>query len=167
MAGNKKPAKKYRPKKILLDPVGYTLEGMTPISQHDSYLVDLKIKNHLAMYNLTRGTAARGDMMSLIEMHNMIEALMRRGFAQEYTQIAKAGYAALKSVLARGLKNGRFVLRGPEISALNAHMELHDAIMEVLTVRDIERALVEIRKEYALGLMENVIDLRPEELLTT
>ena len=59
---------KYRRKHILVNALGYVLESMTPVSQHDSYLIDLKIKNHMAMTNLTQGRAVKDDMDSLISM---------------------------------------------------------------------------------------------------
>ena len=51
---------KYRPKPVLANPLGYVIESMTPVAKHDSYLVDLKIKNSEAMYALLHGTAHRG-----------------------------------------------------------------------------------------------------------
>lgn len=162
MATNKKPRKKYRPKRNLQDPVAYTIESITPITKHGSYLLDIKIKNHGAMTALMRGKATRADMISLSAMHNMIEALFRMGFGKEYEDVLIRGYAALTAVIARGLPTEHFILRAPEIAALNEHLELHDAMMDVITIRDVEEALSLIRKEYAEGKMTRVVDLFPE-----
>ena len=43
---------KYRPKRILVNPVGYVLESLIPVTQYESYLIDLKIKNSEAMVSL-------------------------------------------------------------------------------------------------------------------
>lgn len=147
---------KYKPRAVLANPVAYVLEGLTPVAAHDSYLVDLKIKNHGAMAALTRGQATRADMDILIAMSNMIEALWTLGFGKDYTEIMCAGQAALIEVGRRGLTSGKFILRASEMTALNELMELHDAQMDVVTVGDIERGIAVIRKREAAGKIHRI-----------
>ena len=45
---------KYRPKGVRLDTIGYVTESLKPVASHDSYLLDLKIKNSEAMVALDR-----------------------------------------------------------------------------------------------------------------
>lgn len=147
---------KYRPRAVLANPVAYVMESITPVAAHDSYLVDLKIKNHGAMAALTRGQATRADMDTLIAMSNMIEALWILGFGKEYEAIMCAGQAAIIAVGRRGLDAGKFILRASEMSALNDLMELHDAQMEVVTVGDIERGIAVIRKRERAGQVHRI-----------
>jgi hypothetical protein len=147
---------KYRPRAVLANPVAYVVESITPVTQHDSYLVDLKIKNHGAMAALTRGHATRADMDTLIAMSNMIEALWTLGFGKEYEAVMCEGQAALISVGRRGLADGRFILRASEMASLNELMELHDAQMEVVTVGDIERGIEIIRKRERTGRVHRI-----------
>jgi hypothetical protein len=149
---------KYRPKKVLVNPVGYVLEGMTPVVKHDSFLIDLKIKNHLSMSSLTQGKATREDMDKLINMANIAEALYRLGFGADYKDVLQEGSSALLAIARRGAETNRFVLWGAEMKALNTLMELHDAQMEVITVKDMERAVALVENERKQKRMTSIIE---------
>ena len=151
---------KYRPKPVLQDPLGYVLEGITPVSQHDSYLVDLKIRNHGAMTALTRGLATRQDIDVLIPAVNIVEALYRMGFGRDYFPEVRAGLDALFEVGVRGAESGRFVLKASEMDALNVVMELHDAQLEVITVRDMDKAIALVIDDFKQKRMRAI---KPKE----
>ena len=139
---------KYRPKGKLINPVAYVLESLKPVRHHDSYLMDLKIKNHGSMEALTKGNAGRTEIDLLINMGNTVEALYRLGFGEDYGDVVDQGLDALHEVGQRGVQTGRFILKAHEMSHLNLLMELHDAQMEVITVKDMERASDLIGKEF-------------------
>ncbi len=141
---------KYRPKKVLVNPVGYVLEGMTPLVKHEDTLVKLQLKHHFAVTALTQGKATREDMDRIIGMGNMTEALFRLGFGKDYADEIKQGMSALLGVCRRGAETNRFILRAEEMRAINTLVELHDAQLEIVTVQDIERgvALVEQEKKH-------------------
>jgi 5-formyltetrahydrofolate cyclo-ligase len=143
-----KKRSKYRPKGVLINPLAYVLESLKPVKDHDSYLIDLKIKNHAAMEVLTKGRAMRADMDVLISMVNVVEALYRLGFGEDYGDVVQQGLDALHEVGKRGLQTGRFILKAHEMSQLNMIMELHDAQMEVITVKDMEKAVDIVNKEF-------------------
>jgi hypothetical protein len=138
---------KYRPRGVITNPLGYVLESMKPIAQHDSFLVDLKLTNHMAMATLTQGKATKADINVLINALNVMESLWRLGFGSEYRDVVDAGLRALRSVGARGIESGKFILRSDEMAALNEAMELHDAQLEIITVRDMERAIAIVHDE--------------------
>ena len=150
---------KYRPKPVLMNPLGYVIESMTPVAKHGSYLVDLKIKNSVAMVALMRGSATKGDMDTLIAMSNMTEALHQMGFGKEYQDVCVEGRFAILSIVQRTGKHGRFTPTGPEIQMLNLLMELHDAQMDIVTIRDIEKALALVR--YKIDHSKDTIKLPP------
>jgi hypothetical protein len=142
--------------------VAYVLESMTPVTQHSNFLVDLKIRNHMAMTAITQGRATRAEMDDLIAMGNAVEALYRMGFGKEYDEVVADGIHAILSVARRGAANGnRFILTAPEMNALNNLMELHDAQMEIITVRDMENATKLIRKEKEAGKMTPIVRTKP------
>jgi hypothetical protein len=143
-----KKRSKYRPRGKLINPVAYVLESLKPVRHHDSYLVDLKIKNHSAMEALTKGQAWRTEIDVLINMGNTTEALYRLGFGEDYGDVVEQGLDALHEVGKRGIETGRFILKAHEMSHLNLLMELHDAQMEVITVKDMEKAADLIGKEF-------------------
>ena len=147
---------KYKPRAVLANPVAWVLEGMTPVAHHDSYLIDLKIKNHGAMAALTQGRATRIELDALIAMSNVIEALWTLGFGTEYEDVIVAGQAALIEVGRRGLTTGKFILRASEMTALNELMELHDAQMDVITIRDMDQALAVVNKRVKAGKVQRI-----------
>jgi hypothetical protein len=147
MATNKKPRKKYRPKPVLADPVGFVTERITPITQHDTYLLDLQLKNSASMAALMQGRASKQDMDILIAMSNITEALYAMGFGKDYGEVAIAGREAILKIVWRAVDKLRFVPTGPEIQALNTLMELHDAQMDVITVQDMENAITYAKKQ--------------------
>ena len=138
----------YRPKPVLVNPLLYVLESFRPVRAHDSYLVDLKIRNHGAMSNLTKGLAGKEDVDTLINMVNVVEALYRLGFGREYGDVVKDGLDALHDLGSRGVQTGRFVLKAQEMSHLNLIMDLHDAQMDLITVKDMEKAIELVNKEF-------------------
>ncbi len=137
----------YRPRPVLRDPVGFVTENIRSVAHHESYLVDLKIKNHGAMTALTRGQATRKDMDTLIALNNITEALFRMGFGKEYADVRAAGHHALVEVARRGAAASHWVVRASEMTALNTMMELHDAQMDVITVKDMEAAIALAKHE--------------------
>lgn len=155
---------KYRPKGVRLDTLGYVMESLKPVAYHDSYLLDLKIKNSEAMVALLQGKATKADMDILIAMSNIVEALWHLGFGKEYKEVTVEGRVAILSIVERAVTTKRFVPTGEQIKALQTLMELHDAQMDVITIKDMERALA-----YAKSQLEQrratVLPKLPEELL--
>jgi hypothetical protein len=146
---------------MLANPLGYVLESMTPVTKHESFLIDLKIKNHGAMTNLTQGRATREDMDALIAMINFVEALYRMGIGTEYKDVVQEGLDSLRAVGKRGVESGKFILKASEMVALNTAMELHDAQMEVITVKDMEKAFAIVEGEYRARKMRPIVEKTP------
>lgn len=141
---------KYRPKGVRLDLIGYVTESIKPVSAHNTYLLDLKIKNSEAMLALMRGEAIKPDIDTLIAMSNIVEALYQLGFGKEYKDIGIDGREAILQIVQRAVEVKRFVPTAEQIKALQALMELHDAQMGIITIKDMERAL-----EYAKTQFRN------------
>ena len=149
---------KYRPKHVLSNPLGYVLESISPVASHASFMLDLKIKNHGALETLTKGKAEHSDIDTLIAMVNMTEAFARLGFGKDYGDVVKDGLQALRDVGKRGVASGSFVLKASEMNALNASMELHDAQMDVVTLKDMDRAIALVQEEYRLRKMTPIVE---------
>jgi hypothetical protein len=137
--------------------MGYVLESFTPIAKMDKYFIELKIKNHLALTNLTKGIAVRQDIDTLIQAVNMVEALYRLGFGREYAEEVRAGLDSLHAVGVRGAESGRFILKSEEMNALNVAMELHDAQLEVITLKDMENAIKLVNEEMRQRKMRSIV----------
>jgi len=138
--------------------MGYVMESMTPIAAMDKYFIELKIKNHLALTRLTKGEADRTDIDTLIASTNVTEALYRLGFGREYGDVVKDGLDALRDVGRRGVETGRFILKSVEMNALNLVMELHDAQLEIITLRDMEKAIELVKEEFRQRKMRPIVE---------
>ena len=149
---------KYRPKHVLLNPMGFVLESISPVNSHTAFMLDLKIKNHGAMDSLTKGVAKHADVDVLIAMVNMAEAFARLGFGKDYSDVVRDGLQALRDVGKRGAVSGSFVLKAHEMNALNTVMELHDAQLEVVTLKDMDAAIALVREEYRLRKMTPILE---------
>lgn len=151
-----KKRSKYKPKPIITDPITYTIASVQMITKYGSHILDVKIKNHSAMTSLLYGTATRQDIDVLINMCNVVEALYRLGFGKEYKSVVFKGLNALYDIGNRGYSTDKFACKLPEIEAMNELMELHDAQMDVITVRDMEKALTMVQQEFKLKNMRKI-----------
>lgn len=147
---------KYRPKPIIPNPMAYVLEGMTPVTKYGDYLVTLKIRNHEALANLTQGKATKGDMDLLFNMFNIAEALYRLGFGREYGDLLLQARTALIEVGERGAASGRFLVTGPQMNTINLVMDLHDAQLDLCTIKDVEEATRLVQLEHQRGNVTRV-----------
>jgi len=136
---------KYRPKHVLTNPVAYVMESLTPISKHNDVLLTLKIKNSESMFSLLHGSATAIDMQILRDMSNMTEALCLMGFGEDYQNVMIKGRQAIFDIIERGKRIKKFGPTGLQIGALNDLLELHDAQMEIITVRDMEKAIALVK----------------------
>lgn len=161
---------RYRPRPVLADPLGYVLENNKPITEHESYLVDLKLKNHSALALVLRGEATKSHINTLIAMHNICEAIRRMIAMRKVTDLPIEldsstlirGKAALLDLAARGAKTGKFVCRSPEIQALNDLMQLHDELMGIITVRHMDMAISFAKNEIACHRATVINDYIPQ-----
>ena len=147
----------YRPKPQLPNPVAWIINGFKPISQ--AGIVNVQIKNHNAIDSLRKGIADREDIDTIIEALNIAEALQRLGIGDEYKDELRSAQDALYAVSKRGVdREYRFVLKAQELTAINLGMEIHDAQIEVTTVKQMEKAIdivkSEIKNRKALVIME-------------
>jgi len=141
---------KYKPRQVLQNPLGFVLENITPITQHEDYLINLQLKNSSAMERLLKGKANKQDMNTLIAMSNITEALQMMGFGTEYKEVGVEGREALIGIIMRAVKILRFTPTGKEIQSLNMLMELHDPQMDVITVKSMDEAINLAKKQIIL-----------------
>lgn len=133
---------KYRPKGVIPDPIKYVLSGVQPVEKSAAGLAVLVI-NHDALNNVRQGLGTRDDIDVLIAAFNMMEALaiLKPELGQDWRVEIRAAQDALLEVGRRGAETGKFILRGPELNAINLGMEIHDAQLEQCTVFEMEKAL--------------------------
>lgn len=145
MPKSAKPKKRYRPRHRLENPIAWVLQGFKPLDCEQEYMTRLQVRVHGAMRELVAGRGTGADADRLLEACNIVHGLLYDGLGAEYDLVAKQGYDALQSLLLRAAKLKRYVFNGPEITAVNALIELHDAQMEACTVEKLERAIATVK----------------------
>ena len=136
----------YRPKPQHPNPVAWLVNGFKPVSQ--AGVVNVQIKNHQAIDSLRKGVAEREDIDTIIAALNIAEALQRLGIGDEYRDDVRAAQDALYAVSKRGIdREYCFVLKAQELVAINLGMEIHDAQIEVTSIKHMEDALNIVRDE--------------------
>ncbi len=134
------------------------MENMTSLSSYTSFMLKLNIRNHGALTTLTTGKGKQWDIEVLIAMVNITEAFARLGFGQNYSDVVRDGMQALRSVGKRGVETGSFVLKSAEMNALNTVMELYDAQMGMVTVKDMDNAIKLINEERRQKKMTPIVE---------
>ena len=139
-----KKRSKYRPKPVMLDPVGYVVAGLQPIAAADKELTTLGIKNHGAIEAVRTGTATRQDVSNLVNMLNVATALAHMGQGADWLP----ELATAQTAITDAAKRSKFLLTGPELSAINTAISIHDAQMEDprTTVQMLERAVAGLKQ---------------------
>jgi hypothetical protein len=142
---------KYKPKGVRLDTMAWILQGMAPLRTNE-HAINLKIKNHNALTEVVQGRGTRDQIDVLITAMNMAEALYRTNpqLGLQYSVEVKAAQDAIFTMTRRGLEKGRFLFTGPELTAMNLVMEVHDAQLEACTIGDLEKALDLVAREIRL-----------------
>lgn len=134
---------KYKPKGVRLDVMAWIKSGMLKAADvgGGSIITQTRIKNHISIEALRKGQATKDDMDAIITAFNVTEALAVKGIGADYKAEIRAGQDAVYAVGVRGKSINRFVTTGPELTAINTAMEVHDAQLDICTVAELEDAL--------------------------
>ena len=138
---------KYRPKGVIIDAMTYVRAGLIPLTETGDPIQILRMRNHGSMMALTQGKATKPDMDVLINAVNITEALWRMKVGVEYKPVVVAGLRSLRAVAERGAGDNVFVLKANEMADINEALELHDAQLDFINVRQIERAMDIVKEE--------------------
>lgn len=134
---------KYRPKGVRLDAMSWVLSGMRPMRLHDEATM-LRVKNHAAMKDMVEGRATRDTVDVLIAAMNMTEALslVHHELGADWRPEISAAQEALFNMAQRGVDRGNlFRFTGPELTAMNLAMDIHDAQIDNCTIKELEKAM--------------------------
>jgi hypothetical protein len=149
---------KYKPRQIIPDTMTWVRAGLKKVDEISAGTT-LKIRNHDAMNNLRLGVAARRDIDAIIDVLNITEALANRGMGEDWKPEIRAGQDAVLALARRGVANDfRFIARGPELVALNLAMEVHDAQLETVTVKQLETAMADVMESLRLRKMRPIVE---------
>ena len=149
---------KYRPKPVIPDTMTWVRAGMKKLDEISAGTT-LKIRNHDAMNNLRLGQASRREIDAMIDAMNVAEALANRGIGEDWKPEIREAQDAMLTLARRGVANDmRFVAKGEELKALNLCMEVHDAQLEVVTVKQLETAINDVMESLRLKKMRPIME---------
>jgi hypothetical protein len=149
---------KYKPRQIIPDTMTWVRASLKKVDEISAGTT-LKIRNHDAVNNLRLGAATRRDIDAIIDALNITEALANRGMGEDWKPEIRAGQDAVLALARRGVANGfRFIARGPELVALNLVMEVHDAQLETVTVKQLETAMADVMESLRLKKMRPIVE---------
>lgn len=152
MAKNKKPAKKYKPKGVLPDPVSWVLDGLKPLTSLVGANVDLRIKNRQALEAVAKGRGNSHDVAVLAAASNMAMALKLLGFKVDWADELREGADAVEALRDRYNATGKALCWAQELHALKVMMSVHDDQLDDVDVQTIERALAIVEKKQAVAV---------------
>jgi hypothetical protein len=143
---------KYRPRKIIADPLGFVLSGMQRLPQLKDQFLMIQIKNREALEQVRIGRANKDDIDRLIAMANMSESLAIHGKGSDWLKEINESQHHLHALAERGVRLGmRFVMKAAEWEALKLITDLHEVQLENSTVYDIEKAYDYVEKTIRAG----------------
>lgn len=149
---------KYRPKGVLPDPIKWVMAGLQKVDKIGAGTT-LKIRNHDAMNNIRLGVGTRRDVDSVIDAMNVAEALAKRGVGADWAPEIRQAQDSLLTLAKRGVENNfRFIVKAEELNALNLGMEVHDAQLDAVTVRELELAMADVMENLRLKKMRTVVE---------
>ena len=128
----------HRKRYDLINPLAYVLRGMAPLSTAKSEMTLLGVKNHGAMVALTEGNGTKDDALAIHCAMFTALVMARRGTGDEWEATLDQGRMAAIALLLRGTTTGRYLFTGPELSAVNAALEVHEAQLDATTIASFE-----------------------------
>jgi hypothetical protein len=142
MAGNKKPRKKYKPSGLVANVVQFVQNSMTPVALYDSaYTTKWGLQLHSALVDLSQGHGTAESLSTVISAHYVCAAVMHVAkLGVEHKPVLDASAAALRAITERCKGVGAHIPDLAEMEAINLLGELHDAMMQTVTVAEIAKA---------------------------
>ena len=138
----------YKPRPVRADNMGWLLAGFERVKDNP-LSVHLRIKTHDAMEQLRTGNGTFYHAELVMQTLNMADALRQLGIGADYEDEINAAQRAMVSLGQRGLRSGRWLMTGQELTALNLAYEIHDAQLDVATHDDLEAGIAIIKRSLA------------------
>ena len=147
---------KYKPRGVRLDNMAWVQASLMQV-EDISESATIKIRNHDAMNTLRLGQATKMEIDVIIGALNIAEALARQGVGSDWMPELRVAQDALYTLAKRGLTS-RFIVRGDELTALNLAMEIHDAQLATVTVKQLEAAMNFVNETVRLKKARSIVE---------
>lgn len=138
MPGNKKPRKKHRPRPILIDPVGRTIEGITLLG---GQVYPVLYEVHEAMLALSTGKGGHCSWKAIAGTLNITKVLDIQHYGHDHKDEIEEAMQAHRECSARHARTGSFGYTGTELRAMNFALLLHEQMMHKATMNEMQLAI--------------------------
>lgn len=98
------------------------------------------LRGELAFDAVLKGAATKEDVCNLIAVQAIVASFVMGGVGTEHEAIVKASKTAIDALQKRHASTGSSAINYQERNAITDLLALHDAMMEIATVRMIEQA---------------------------
>lgn len=146
-----KKKSKYKPKQIRLDTMEFVKQGIVKVADVPVAGIKLRLQSYEAFDTIVSGEPTKDHVDMLISCGNMAETLARFGHGQDWLPEIMQAQKCILEMGRRGLKKGSFRFFGDEMQKIRLLLTIHDAQLEVTTVREMEKALDYIAKQIMAG----------------
>ena len=132
--------KRARCKVLRVNPL-HIIEGQQRLSDHaPTQSINWSLQAALSFDAVRTGTATKEDICALIAVQAIVASFVLGGIATEYEDLVCASKTAIDALQRRHAKTGSSAINHEERTAIADLLQLHDAIMEIATVKMIEQA---------------------------
>lgn len=105
-----------------------------------SQVVNWSLRGSLAFEAVRTGNATKEDVCTPIAVQAIVASFVMGGVGTDYEHIVKASKTAIDALQRRHASTGSSAVNHEERTAIAELLQLHDAMMEIATVRMIEQA---------------------------
>lgn len=144
MAKNKKPSKAYRPKRNLVNPLGWVLEGTHKLTRKQ--ITDTLIRVYAAFDEIVHGRGNVELWRTVTGALNMAIVLDEQVCGGVRSEVLKAALKAHARCGARGEKGVSLGYSGPDLGLLREALEIHSMQIKLITISEVESALDECER---------------------
>lgn len=153
MGATKKPRKAYRPRRVDVDPVDFTLARTALLNQHQRATLAMPVANALAHLRTCQQPWAA--WCSLADAMNVAEQLAHRGIASDRLPEFHAAQQALHDVYHRQQQRNTWALRAAELQALDAAVQLHGIQLRFCSQGELADSIQAVQRNVAQALAGN------------
>ena len=116
------------------------IEGQQRVADHaPGQAIGWGLRARLSFDAALKGAATKEDVCNLIAVQAIVASFIVGGVGSDYADIARASKAAIDALQIRHAR-GSSAINYQERTAITNLLQLHDALMEVATVKMVEQA---------------------------
>jgi hypothetical protein len=153
MPRSKKPRKRYVPRPVDPDPVDLAISRAALVPQAGAE--QLNSITRTAWQRLRTGQGTGADWCYIADAINVAERLVQLRIATDRAAEIDAAQEAMANLHARHAERGSWTLRGPEIAAIDAALEIHEVQLQLCTQGELQAAIHTVKRRIAAALAGN------------